>query len=239
MKESQGKSLPQLLDECGCSRPNNLATLRGLNLQASDFARRGLHPRLGGVTLSELSPPGRCTDLTHLHQLTRVMASQSREAVGPGAPSSASSIATDTAPPDATLYDFHVSTSRGKFAATFEGLDGCGKSAQMELLAAVLRRDGLDVVTTREPGGTPTGAKIRSVLLDSKTRSLAPMAELALMFAARAQHIAEVVLPALNAGRWVVCDRFTTLRGLPGRRPPDGQRAHPHHAPGRLRRPHA
>ena len=79
----------------------------------------------------------------------------------------------------------------------------------MELLAEVLRRDGLDVVTTREPGGTPTGEKIRSVLLDSKTRSLAPMAELALMFAARAQHITEVVLPSLQAGRWVLCDRFT------------------------------
>jgi dTMP kinase len=99
-------------------------------------------------------------------------------------------------------------SSRGKFL-TFEGLDGCGKSTQMELLADVLRRDGIDAVTTREPGGTPTGEKIRSVILDSKTRSLAPMAELALMFAARAQHIAEVVQPSLDAGRWVLCDRFT------------------------------
>jgi dTMP kinase len=79
----------------------------------------------------------------------------------------------------------------------------------MELLADVLRRDGIDVVTTREPGGTPTGEKIRSVILDSKTRSLAPMAELALMFAARAQHIAEIVQPSLDSGRWVLCDRFT------------------------------
>ena len=99
-------------------------------------------------------------------------------------------------------------TQRGKFL-TFEGLDGCGKSTQMELLAEVLRRDGLDVITTREPGGTPTGEKIRSVILDSKTRSLAPTAELTLMFAARAQHIAEVVRPALEAGRFVLCDRFT------------------------------
>ena len=92
-----------------------------------------------------------------------------------------------------TMYDFFVSKSNapGKFL-TFEGLDGCGKSTQMELLAEALRRDGLDVVTTREPGGTPTGEKIRSVILDSRTRSLAPMAELALMFAARAQHIAEI-----------------------------------------------
>lgn len=100
------------------------------------------------------------------------------------------------------------SKRRGKFL-TFEGLDGCGKSTQMELLASVLRQDGIDLVTTREPGGTPTGEKIRSVLLDSRTRSLAPMAELALMFAARAQHIAEIILPALEAGRWVLCDRFT------------------------------
>src|SRR5579885_1936263 len=79
----------------------------------------------------------------------------------------------------------------------------------MELLAEVLRRHGIDVVTTREPGGTPTGEKIRSVILDSRTRSLDPMAELTLMFAARAQHIAEVVRPALETGRWVLCDRFT------------------------------
>ena len=79
----------------------------------------------------------------------------------------------------------------------------------MELLAEVLRRDGIDVVTTREPGGTPTGEKIRSVILDSRTRALDPMAELALMFAARAQHISEIVRPALEEGRWVLCDRFT------------------------------
>ena len=79
----------------------------------------------------------------------------------------------------------------------------------MEMLAELLRRDGLDVVTTREPGGTPTGEKIRSVILDSKTRALAPMAELALMFAARAQHIAEIIEPTLQSGRWVLCDRFT------------------------------
>jgi dTMP kinase len=79
----------------------------------------------------------------------------------------------------------------------------------MEMLAEVLRREGLDVITTREPGGTPTGEKIRSVILDSRTRALAPMAELALMFAARAQHITEIILPSLEAGRWVLCDRFT------------------------------
>lgn len=97
---------------------------------------------------------------------------------------------------------------RGKFI-TFEGLDGCGKSTQMEKLAAVLRSEGLDVVTTREPGGTPIGERVRSVLLDSRTTGLDSWAEMALMFASRAQQIAEVILPALEAGSWVLCDRFT------------------------------
>src|SRR4051794_40684018 len=98
--------------------------------------------------------------------------------------------------------------SRGVFI-TFEGLDGCGKSTQMEKLAVVLRSEGREVVTTREPGGTPTGEKIRSVLLDSGTRQLSPFAELALMFAARAQHIEELILPALADGKLVLSDRFT------------------------------
>jgi len=106
------------------------------------------------------------------------------------------------------VYDFCVSHARGIFI-TFEGLDGCGKSTQMERLAQALRAEGHDVVTTREPGGTPTGEKIRSVLLDSGTRQLSPLAELALMFAARAQHIEELILPSLAAGRIVLSDRFT------------------------------
>jgi len=97
---------------------------------------------------------------------------------------------------------------RGRFI-TFEGLDGCGKSTQLAKLAAVLRAQGLPVVLTREPGGTPTGEKIRQLLLDTKTSSLAPFAEMALMFAARAQHIAEVIQPALAQGQIVLCDRFT------------------------------
>jgi len=98
--------------------------------------------------------------------------------------------------------------ARGKFI-TFEGLDGCGKSTQLEKLAAVLRRQGIDVVTTREPGGTAVGERIRAVLLDSRTAALNAHAEMALMFASRAQQIAQVVLPALEAGQWVLCDRFT------------------------------
>jgi dTMP kinase len=97
---------------------------------------------------------------------------------------------------------------RGKFI-TFEGLDGTGKSTQMRRLAAVLREAGHKVVETREPGGTPTAEKIRKVLLDSGTSGLAPLAEMALMFASRAQHIAEVIEPGLSAGAIVLCDRFT------------------------------
>jgi dTMP kinase len=97
---------------------------------------------------------------------------------------------------------------RGKFI-TFEGLDGTGKSTQLRKLATALRAAGYKVVETREPGGTPTGEKIRRVLLDSATQGLSPMAEMALMFASRAQHIAEMILPALEHGQIVLCDRFT------------------------------
>jgi dTMP kinase len=97
---------------------------------------------------------------------------------------------------------------RGKFI-TFEGLDGSGKSTQMRKLAAALRQAGHKVIETREPGGTATGEKIRKVALDSGTAGLAPLAEMALMFASRAQHIAEVIEPGLAAGAIVLCDRFT------------------------------
>jgi len=79
----------------------------------------------------------------------------------------------------------------------------------MRRLAAELRASGHKVIETREPGGTPTGEKMRKVLLDSGTAGLAPLAEMALMFASRAQHIAEVIEPALAAGSIVLCDRFT------------------------------
>jgi dTMP kinase len=98
--------------------------------------------------------------------------------------------------------------ARGKFI-TFEGLDGCGKTTQLERLACVLRQQGIDVVTTREPGGTEIGERIRAVLLDSRTAGLDAHAEMALMFASRAQQIAQVILPALDIGQWVLCDRFT------------------------------
>lgn len=98
--------------------------------------------------------------------------------------------------------------ARGKFI-TFEGLDGSGKSTQLEKLARALRAHSVPVTVTREPGGTSTGERIREVLLRSSTSGLSPLAEMALMFASRAQHIHEVVLPALAEGRVVLCDRFT------------------------------
>ncbi|MFB3815310.1 MAG: dTMP kinase [Terriglobales bacterium] len=101
-----------------------------------------------------------------------------------------------------------TNTRRGKFI-TIEGLDGCGKSTQLNRLADTLRAEGFEVVITREPGGTPIGERIRAVLLDSSTSGLSPWAELALMFASRAQQIDEVINPALAAGKWVLCDRFT------------------------------
>jgi len=97
---------------------------------------------------------------------------------------------------------------RGKFIS-FEGLDGTGKSTQMRKLAAALRQAGHKVIETREPGGTATGEKIRKLALDSGTAGLSPLAEMALMFAARAQHIAEVIEPGIAAGSVVLCDRFT------------------------------
>ena len=97
---------------------------------------------------------------------------------------------------------------RGIFI-TFEGLDGCGKSTQLERLAAVLRSEGVDVLTTREPGGTANGERIRSILLDSGTTGLTAMTELALMFASRAQQLEELILPTLERGTWVLCDRYT------------------------------
>jgi dTMP kinase len=97
---------------------------------------------------------------------------------------------------------------RGRFI-TFEGLDGCGKSTHLERLARVLQKQGLEVLTTREPGGTEIGERIRSILLDSHTHGLAPLSELALMFASRAQHLLEMILPAMNRGAWVLCDRYT------------------------------
>ena len=99
------------------------------------------------------------------------------------------------------------------FFITFEGLDGSGKTTQLRRLAASLMDQGHNVVTLRQPGGTALGDRIRSVVLDSRSEAslgaITPIAELTLMFADRAQAIAEIILPALAAGSIVLCDRFT------------------------------
>lgn len=97
---------------------------------------------------------------------------------------------------------------RGYFI-TFEGLDGSGKTTQLRRLAAWLEKRGHAAVVTRQPGGTKTGERIREILLDARNAGLASNAEMALMFADRAQAIGEVIAPALNAGKIVLCDRFT------------------------------
>jgi dTMP kinase len=96
---------------------------------------------------------------------------------------------------------------RGKFI-TLEGLDGAGKSTHLEWLAAELERRGVRVRVTREPGGTEAGERLREMLLDRRQR-LHPETEALLMFAARREHLDKLILPALDAGSWVVCDRFT------------------------------
>src|SRR5450432_2949100 len=97
---------------------------------------------------------------------------------------------------------------RGSFI-TLEGLDGSGKTTQLKRLAAWMQKRGTAPVVTRQPGGTATGDRIRELLLDSRSRTLAPLAEMAMMFADRAQCISEIIEPALAAGKTVLCDRFT------------------------------
>jgi dTMP kinase len=94
---------------------------------------------------------------------------------------------------------------------TLEGLDGSGKTTQIRRLAAWLKRrlQANEPIVTRQPGGTETGDRIRALVLDSRQTGLAPMTEMALMFADRAQAIAEVIEPALEQGKIVICDRFT------------------------------
>jgi dTMP kinase len=95
--------------------------------------------------------------------------------------------------------------TRGRFI-TLEGIDGAGKSTQVEFIAALLRDRGAELVQTREPGGTPLGEELRKLVLH---QPMTPRTETLIVFAARAQHLAAVVEPALSAGKWVLCDRFT------------------------------
>jgi len=97
---------------------------------------------------------------------------------------------------------------QGKFI-TLEGGEGAGKSTNISFIQDYLQQRDIEVVLTREPGGTALSEQIREILLDHKQDNMNSDTELLLMFAARAQHLAEVIRPALQAGRWVICDRFT------------------------------
>jgi dTMP kinase len=101
-----------------------------------------------------------------------------------------------------------MSVNPGRFL-TIEGIEGVGKTTQVARLSEALSRRGIDHVVTREPGGTPLAERIREIVLKSGDEVLPPTAELLLMFAARAVHLTNHIEPHLQAGRWVVCDRFT------------------------------
>jgi dTMP kinase len=92
---------------------------------------------------------------------------------------------------------------------TVEGGEGVGKTTNLQFIARYLRAKGVDLVQTREPGGTPLAEQIRELLLSAREEPVAPTAELLLIFAARAQHLQQVVYPAIKQGQWVLCDRFT------------------------------
>ncbi len=98
--------------------------------------------------------------------------------------------------------------SNGRFI-TVEGGEGVGKSTNLAYIKQLLEKNGLQVVTTREPGGTIFAEKIRQLLLENTQEIISEKTELLLMFAARAQHLSQVIQPALNQGSWVLCDRFT------------------------------
>jgi dTMP kinase len=97
---------------------------------------------------------------------------------------------------------------KGQFI-TVEGIEGVGKTTNIEFIQQRLLAAGKDVVVTREPGGTPLGEAIRGLLLDPEYTGMDSTCELQLMFAARAEHLARVIRPALDRGQWVLCDRFT------------------------------
>lgn len=98
--------------------------------------------------------------------------------------------------------------TRGKFI-TVEGIEGTGKSTNIDFLTSLIEASGFEVVRTREPGGTPMAEKIRQLLLDHDQEPLPEIAELLLFFASRSLHLQNAIVPALKEGKWVICDRFT------------------------------
>jgi dTMP kinase len=92
---------------------------------------------------------------------------------------------------------------------SIEGIEGVGKSTNLSFIESMLIERGIEYISTREPGGTDCGERIRELLLDKDQNEMNDMTELLLMFAARAQHVGQVIKPALESGKWVVCDRFT------------------------------
>ncbi|MCA1798819.1 MAG: dTMP kinase [Xanthomonadaceae bacterium] len=107
-----------------------------------------------------------------------------------------------------TELEAELSAHRGRFIVV-EGIEGAGKSTHITHIVNYIRAEGREVVATREPGGTALGESIRELVLAPSKEPMSPEAEVLLMFAARAQHIEDVIEPALGRGAWVVCDRFT------------------------------
>jgi len=98
--------------------------------------------------------------------------------------------------------------NRGRFI-TIEGVEGTGKSTNLALMKTLIKERGFEVLVTREPGGTTIGERVREILLDMAEQKMTPMTELLLIFAARRQHVEQVIEPALASGMWVISDRFT------------------------------
>ena len=106
------------------------------------------------------------------------------------------------------MPDLPSNLAQGKFI-TLEGGEGVGKSTNLQFITQWLDEQGISYIQTREPGGTPLAEQLRNLLLEKRDEAVDPTAELLMVFAARAQHLSEVIRPALASGKWVVCDRFT------------------------------
>lgn len=110
--------------------------------------------------------------------------------------------------PNAEKASSMTTAHPGKFI-TVEGTEGVGKTTNIEFIQQWLSNNGIDYVATREPGGTPLAEQLRELLLQPRDEPVNQEAELLMVFAARAQHLNQVIIPALQAGKWVLCDRFT------------------------------